>query len=117
MRFAWTAGVLHALLGSTLLFLTLHPLRDALAGPELELIKVGATWQGLQGLALMAVATMTNARRAASLMAAGPAISMAMICYIAFTGDRPAAIVAVPAGGAITALGWLALLVTRIDRR
>lgn len=110
MRLAWIAGVFHALVGSTLLFLTLHPLRDALAAPELELLKVGASWQAFQGLALMIVASMTNARIAATLMTIGPAISMAMISYIAFTGDRPPVIVAVPVGGAITIAGWIALL-------
>ncbi len=117
MRFAWFAGVLHALIGSTLLFLTLHPLRDALAGPELELIKVGGAWQALQGLALMAVAMMTRARIAALLMAGGTAIAMMMLCYIAFTGDRPATIVAVPIGGGVAILGWIALLFARPARR
>jgi len=110
MRLAWIAGVLHALAGSTLLFLTLHPLRDALAAPELELLKIGAAWQAFQGLALMIVATATNARRAAALMAIGPLISMAMLSYIAFTGHRPPVIVAVPIGGAIATIGWIALL-------
>ncbi len=117
MRFAWTVGVLHALIGSSLLFLTLHPLRDALAAPELEIMKVGAAWQALQGLALMLVATATRARIASILMAVGPAISMAMLCYIAFTGDRPAAIVAAPIGGGITILGWIALLFSPLARR
>lgn len=116
MRFAWIAGVLHALIGSTLLFLTLHPLRDALAGPELDLIKIGGAWQALQGLAMMLVAATTHARIAAFLMAGGTAISMMMICYIAFTGDRPPVIVLVPIGGGVAILGWIALLFTRPDR-
>jgi uncharacterized membrane protein YgdD (TMEM256/DUF423 family) len=110
MRIAWTTGVLHALVGSTLLFLTLHPLRDALAPPELDLMKIGAAWQALQGLALLIVATATQARIAAALMAVGPAISMAMLSYIVFTGDRPPIIIAVPIGGGISILGWIALL-------
>lgn len=110
MRFAWFAGVLHALVGSTLLFLTLHPLRDALPAPELELMKIGAAWQAMQGIALMLVATATNARVAALLMAIGPAVAMAMLSYIVFTGDRPPVIVAVPIGGGVTILGWIALL-------
>ncbi len=117
MRVAWIAGALHALVGSTLLFLTLHPLRDALAAPELELIKIGGAWQAFQGLALMLIAVVTRARIAAILLAAGPAISMAMLCYIAFTGDRPPVIVAVPIGGAITIAGWIAVLVSRPSPR
>lgn len=117
MRLAWIAGVLHAFAGSTLLFLTLHPLRDALAAPELELLKIGASWQAIQGLALMIVAAATKARRAALLMAIGPAISMAMLGYIVATGDRPAAIVAIPAGGAVATIGWIALLFQTPVRR
>ena len=30
MRWAWIVGGLHGLIGSAILFLTLHPLRDAL---------------------------------------------------------------------------------------
>lgn len=117
MRLAWIAGVFHALMGSTLLFLTLHPLRDALAAPELDLIKTGSAWQAFHGIALMAVAIATKARIAAFLMAAGPAISVAMLCYIAFTGDRPPVIVAVPVGGGIAVLGWIALLFSAPERR
>ncbi len=117
MRLAWTAGVLHALVGSTLLFLTLHPLRGALAAPELELIKTGAAWQALQGLALMSIAALTRARVAAMLMAGGVFISMTMICYIAFTGDRPPVIVAVPIGGGVAILGWIALLFKAPEKR
>lgn len=117
MRLAWIAGVFHALVGSTLLFLTLHPLRDALAPPELELLKVGASWQAFQGLALMVVAAATKARAAAALMAIGPVISMAMLGYIVSTGDRPPMIVAVPIGGGVTILGWIALLFVSPGRR
>jgi uncharacterized membrane protein YgdD (TMEM256/DUF423 family) len=117
MRLAWIAGVLHALAGSTLLFLTLHPLRDALAPPELELMKIGAAWQAMQGLALMIVASATRARHAALLLAIGPVISMAMLSYIVFTGDRPPVIVAVPIGGGVTILGWIALLFSAPGKR
>jgi uncharacterized membrane protein YgdD (TMEM256/DUF423 family) len=117
MRFAWIAGVLHALAGTTLLFLSLHPLRDALADPELQLIKTGAAWQALQGLALMIVAVATRARIAAMLMAMGALISMSMICYIAFTGDRPPIIVAVPIGGGVAILGWIALVFSGPEKR
>lgn len=117
MRLFWIAGILHALIGSTLLFLTLHPLRDALPSPELELIKIGAVWQSLQGLALMIVASVTKARIAAMLMAVGPAISMAMLGYIVLTGERPPVIIAVPIGGGVTILGWLALLLSRPEAR
>jgi uncharacterized membrane protein YgdD (TMEM256/DUF423 family) len=117
MRVFWISGILHAFIGSTLLFLTLHPLRDALPAPELELIKIGAAWQALLGLALMIVASVTRARVAGWLMAIGPTISMVMLSYIVFTGERPPVIIAIPIGGSVTILGWLALLLARPSAR
>lgn len=111
MRIIWTAGVAHALIGSTLLFLCLHPLRDALAAPELDLMKTGSAWQALNGLALMIASVATRSRIAGGLIAIGVALSSATIAYIAFTADRPAWIVAVPIGGAISIIGWTGLLI------
>lgn len=110
MRWVWMAGVLHALVGSTVFFLTLHPLRDALDAHALELCRTGAVWQAFQGFVLMIAAAATRARRGPALIAAGTAVSAAVIYYIAFTGEQPPWIVAVPIGGSIATLGWLGLL-------
>jgi uncharacterized membrane protein YgdD (TMEM256/DUF423 family) len=112
MRTIWIAGVLHALVGGTLLFLCLHPLRDALDADALRSMIVGSAWQSLQGLALMVIAATTRARIASLLIAGGTAVSMAMLLYIIFSGERPPIIVLVPIGGAIAILGWVALLFT-----
>lgn len=113
MRWVWVAGVLHALVGSTIFFLTLHPLHDALDAHALELCRTGSAWQTFQGLVLMAAAAATRARIAPMLIASGAAISAAVIYYIVFTGDRPPWIGAAPIGGAIATLGFLGLLFAR----
>lgn len=110
MRFAWIAGILHGFIGTAILFLTLHPLRDALDAHALDLAKVGGAWQAMQGLVLLVVATATRARLPAMLIAAGTALSAAMLYFITFTGQRPPVIVLVPIGGAIVMVGWIGLL-------
>ncbi|MEZ5922710.1 MAG: hypothetical protein R3C60_15365 [Parvularculaceae bacterium] len=82
MRFAWIVGVLHALIGGAIFFMTLHPLRDALDAHALELAKVGGAWQALQGLVLMIASIGTRARISSALIAGGTALSMAMLYYI-----------------------------------
>lgn len=114
MKFAWAAGVLHGLIGSTILFLTLHPLRDALDAHNLDIAKVGGAWQALQGLALMIIAFATSARISAMLIAGGTLVSSAMLYFIIFTGLRPAIIVLVPIGGAIAIAGWLGLFAAKL---
>lgn len=116
MRLAWLAGVVHTLIGSTILFLTLHPLRDALDAHSLELARVGSAFQALQGIVLMIVAAATNARISATAIALGTAISAAMLYFIVFTGQRPAIIVLVPIGGGIALLGLAGLLFARPNR-
>jgi len=106
MRWAWFVGVLHGLIGSTLLFLTLHPLRDALNAEALELVQVGSALQAVQGLALIVLAQVP-----AALIAGGTAVWTAMLYYIAFSGQHPLDLV-VPIGGLAMMLGWLALLFT-----
>lgn len=113
MRFAWIAGAVHGLIGTTILFLTLHPLRDALDAHALDLAKVGGAWQAFQGLVLMIAASTTRARLPAILIAAGTAIAAAMLYFIIFTGQRPPIIVLVPVGGSIAIAGWLGLILAK----
>ena len=117
MRWAWIAGVLHAMIGSTILFMTLHPLRDALDAHALDLAKVGSAWQALLGLALMLLSANANARIGALLIAVGVSVSSAVLYFIIFTGLRPPFIVAVPIGGAIAIAGWLALIFAKPPAR
>jgi uncharacterized membrane protein YgdD (TMEM256/DUF423 family) len=114
MRWVWTAGVFHALIGAAILFLTLHPLRDALDAHALDLARTGSAWQAIQGLVLMIVASATRARLAATLIAVGTLVSMAMLYFIIFTGERPPIIVLVPIGGAISFAGWISLSFARL---
>ena len=114
MRLAWIAGVGHALVGGAILFLTLHPLRDALDAHALNLARVA--FEALQGIILMVVAAATRARLAAAAIAVGVTISAAMLYFIVFTGLQPAAIVLVPIGGGIALLGVAGLLFVRPNR-
>lgn len=114
MRFAWIAGVLHGLIGTSIFFLTLHPLRDALDAHSLELAKVAGAWQAMQGLVLMIAAAATRARISSALIAGGAAISCAMLYFIIFTGLRPPVIVLAPIGGAIAMIGWLGLFAAKL---
>jgi len=116
MRLAWIAGVGHALVGGAILFLTLHPLRDALDAHALDLARVGSAFEALQGIILMVVAAATRARLAAAAIAVGVTISAAMLYFIVFTGLQPAAIVLVPIGGGIALLGVAGLLFVRPNR-
>lgn len=111
MRWAWFSGVLHGLVGSTVLFLTLHPLRDALDAHALELVRVGSAAQAVQGVALLVLAQSGRSQIAATLIAGGTAAWAAMVYIIAFTGQHPLDLV-VPIGGLTMMLGWLALLLT-----
>ena len=113
MRFAWIAGTLHGLIGGAMFFATLHPLRDALDAHSLELAKIAGAWEAMQGIVLMITAIATNARIAAALIAAGTALSSAMLYYIIFTGLRPPIIVLVPIGGALTLVGWIGLIFSK----
>lgn len=114
MRFAWIAGVLHGLVGTSIFFLTLHPLRDALDAHSLELAKVSGAWQAMQGLVLMIAAMATRARISAALIAGGTALSCAMLYFIIFTGLRPPVIVLAPIGGSIAMIGWLGLFAAKL---
>lgn len=117
MRFAWIAGALHGFVGTTIFFLTLHPLRDALDAHALELAQTGGAWQAMQGLVLMIAAFATRARVSAALIAGGAAISCAMLYFIIFTGMRPPIIILVPIGGAIAMAGWIGLIAAKLRDR
>ena len=117
MRWAWIAGVLHAMIGSTILFMTLHPLRDALDAQALDLAKVASAWQALLGLALMLLSAGANARIGALLMTVGVSLSSAILYFIIFSGLRPPFIVLAPIGGGIAIAGWLALLFAKPPTR
>lgn len=93
------------------MFLTLHPLRDALDAHALELVRVGSAVQAIQGVTLLALAHAGRGQIAAALIAGGTAAWAAMVYIIAFTGQHPMDLV-VPAGGLTMMLGWLALLLT-----
>lgn len=110
MRWAWIAGGLHGLIGTAILFLSLHPLRDALSAEALELARVGAALEAIQGLALLVLARAAQTHWAAMLIAAGTTAWTAMLYIIVFTGQHPLDVV-VPVGGLIMLLGWLALLI------
>lgn len=112
-RVLWIWGVLHFLVGSAILLLTLHPLRDALDSHALHLVVVMSVYQALQGLAIMALAGGGGLKRlAALLIALGVTVSAAMLYVIAFTGRHPFD-PAVPGGGAIALIGWVLLLFAR----
>ncbi len=113
MRAIWIAGVVHALLGGGMLFMTLHPLQDALDPHALDLVKVASAWQTLQGLTLMLLAGVTNARWQGALIAGGTLVACAMLYFVIFTGLRPPLMVVAPIGGAISWLGWIGLLFVR----
>ncbi|MEZ5895665.1 MAG: DUF423 domain-containing protein [Parvularculaceae bacterium] len=113
MRAIWVIGVMHALIGGGVLFMTLHPLQDALDPHALDLVKVASVWQALQGLTLMLVAAVTSARWQGALIAAGTTMACAMLYFVIFTGLRPPVIVISPIGGAISWLGWVGLLFAR----
>lgn len=110
MHWAWIAGGLHGLIGTAILFLSLHPLRDSLSAEALELARVGSALEVTQGLALLVLARTAQTHWAAMLIAAGTTAWTAMLYIIVFTGQHPLDLV-VPVGGIIMLLGWLALLV------
>jgi len=110
MRWAWIVGGVHGLIGSSILFLTLHPLRDALDAHALELARVGSAVEAVQGLALLILSRAAQTHWAAMLIAAGTTAWTAMLYIIVFTGRHPLDEV-VPIGGIIMMVGWLALIV------
>lgn len=109
MRWCWIAGVLHGVIGSAILFGTLHPLRDMLDAHALELSRVGSATQIAQGLALLVLSRIPSTQIPAALIAVGTTAWTAILYVIVFTGQHPLDL-GVPGGGAIMLLGWIALL-------
>lgn len=109
MRWTWAAGAIHGLVGSAILFLSFHPLRDALDAHALELARAGSALEAVQGLALLSLARMPRTFIPAALIAAGTTAWTAMLYIIVFTGQHPLDLM-VPAGGMVMLAGWLALL-------
>lgn len=112
-RALWIFGALHFMTGSSILFLTLHPLRDALDAHALHLVVIMSAYEALQGLAVMALAGSGGLKRLSALfIATGVTLSAAMLYLIAFVGAHPFD-PAVPVGGAIAFVGWSLLLFAR----
>jgi uncharacterized membrane protein YgdD (TMEM256/DUF423 family) len=108
---AWTyrAGVAHALIGQTLLFLSIHPLRELLDAHALAMVQTMSAVQIGNGLALMLLARSDGGRLAPLLIALGTLASAAMIWIIAFTGTHPFDLI-VPIGGLAMIVGWVMVL-------
>ena len=111
-RPAWTyrAGVAHALIGQTLLFLSIHPLRELLDAQALTMVQTMSAVQIGNGLVLMLLARTAGGRLAPMLIALGTLASAAMIWIIAFTGTHPFDLI-VPIGGLAMIVGWIVVLV------
>lgn len=109
-RAIWSVGVLHALIGSTILFGLFHPLRDMLDEQAGSLALKASALQAIQGLAILLLSV--RAPLASAVIAAGVTIWSAMIYVIIFTGQHPFDM-AVPIGGAIMLAGWLMVLVAK----
>lgn len=108
-RSIWTFGALHALVGSAILFLTIHPLRAALEPRDLEVVIVGSALQAVQGVALMVLSLRAGGGWGALLIALGTALWTGMLYFIAFTSMHPLDPV-VPAGGMLMLVGWIMIV-------
>lgn len=115
-RWVWIAGGAHALVGSAILFLTLHPLRALLEPGLLDLAIVGSALQTAQGVALLALSSHATTRLPALLIAVGTASYSGMLYLIIFTGLHPFDLL-VPAGGMVMLLGWIMMLFTRPETK
>lgn len=109
MNWIWRAGLAHTLVGSTILFGSLHPLRDLLDAHELHLAIVGSALQAIQGVGLIVLSQIPKTKWPALLIAIGTASYTVMLYLIIFTGLHPFDPL-VPIGGAAMVVGWLILL-------
>lgn len=112
VRWHWRIGALHAFVGIAILFLTLHPLRDALDQHRLVLAQTGSAVQALSGIGLLWLCSRPQSRVAAWLIAAGTTVFTAMLYLLVFVGDQPLEAM-VPVGGMIMLAGWAKLLFER----
>lgn len=110
---SWRGGAMHALVGQVLIFLSLHPLRDALDAHSLALIQTMSAVQVGNGLALMVLAGRGIRSAILWLIGGGTAVSALMIWIIVFTGAHPFD-PAVPLGGMAMIAGWIWLLASPI---
>lgn len=108
----WRMAHLHIILGLAILFLTLHPLRDALDAHGLALTQTASTLQALNGIGLLLLARRPQSRIAAWLVTLGTLAFSSMIYVIAFTGTHPFDL-AVPIGGFVMLAGWIKLAFER----
>lgn len=116
MKWCGILGAIHGLLGSSLLFLSLHPLRDALDAHSLELLRVGATLEAIQGGLCLLLYTQIDYRLGTRLIASGTSLWCSMLYWIVFVRTHPLDIV-VPIGGLIMMLGWVAMVITTVRRQ
>lgn len=111
MNWIWRVGLAHILIGSTILFGSLHPLRELLDAHELHLAIVGSALQAIQGLGLAFLSQFPQTKWPSLVIALGTACYTLMLYLIIFTGLHPFDPL-VPIGGAGMFVGWLMLLVT-----
>lgn len=111
-RWTWIVGGTHALVGSAILFLSIHPLRAYLEPQLLELAVVGSALQAIQGGALLVLSRHSEAKWPALLIAGGTAGYSAMLYFIIFTGLHPFDPL-VPMGGLAMLLGWIMVIFTK----
>lgn len=109
---AWRIAHLHIVVGLAILFLTLHPLRDALDAQALALTQTSSALQALNGIGLLALVRRPQSRIATWLIALGTFAFAAMVYVIAFTGAHPFDLM-VPLGGLTMLAGWTKLAFER----
>lgn len=110
MNWVKLLGAFHGFLGTSLLFLSLHPLRDALDTHSLELLRVGSALQATLAIAVMYFASLSIFEWGARVIAVGTTLWTAMLYWIIFTGTHPFDLM-VPIGGVVMMIGWLMILV------
>lgn len=111
-RWIWISGGLHALIGSAIVFFSIHPLRAHLSSDLLELALIVSTLQAIQGIALLVLSGQPGTGWPAILIASGTACFSAMLYFIIFTGTHPLDAL-VPVGGVAMLIGWVLLLFTK----
>lgn len=116
MKWSKILGAFHGLIGSSLLFLSLHPLRDALDAHSLELLRVGAALEATLAIAIVYFASVTTYRRGAQVLAVGTTLWTGMLYWIIFTGTHPFDLM-VPGGGVVMMIGWLMICIATVREK